>query len=282
MPSTQVKSVRDLAFSVALVAYDYDYPDRVPHQRLAFRGFEAVRAVGMITGLRQRRVPPLAPSPAELSTKQTPNRAIGLWVGMRPSTKTDYGLTRSRRGQCVNDYSGSPDIACDARALRVITIISDTHVQFYCLVDEEEGLCSAYRITRDEVFFFQEYRIDDDRDKDGRRRLWSRKAQQTLRALGTVVTIDSEQAVEGRDADGAEDQADETEDADEVGNEQQRVIHASGNDGGLSLVAYTQPTTAPPVEYTILYKLASGIEVLSGEECEAAIQQFYVSLSLKC
>lgn len=73
-------SAQDLAFNVALVAYDYDYPKRVRRQLLAYCKIGKLSTTDKSADLLQRRVPNIAPGEAEVSSRSKSN--IGLWVGM--------------------------------------------------------------------------------------------------------------------------------------------------------------------------------------------------------
>lgn len=150
----------------------------------------------------------------------------------------------------------------------IVDFSGGKRTSYYCLADEVDGLCSAYQVTTDEVFFFPEYRNDTIRDKQERRFNWSSKARDAHRCRTASRRSEITCAVN---------QVDRIEDKSWVLEEQgrNRVVSES-NIQVKATEAHAIPTNTIEI-FTALHKLAGGLEVLSNEECEAAIQQFKVS-----
>lgn len=257
MPSERMEFTQKLVFNVGIVAYEYKYAGRVQYQRLAFRGIGKLAMANRDDELRRRRVPDVVPSAAEVSTEAASR--VGLWIGMRPSTLHASDSPQSRGGESVNDYSGYRPILHDPKALRVIALIGSAgmYTKYYCLADEKDGLCKAYHIPLQDVFFFSEYRDDTLRDKDRRKIGWSRRAREACKARNVTGSCTL--------------QAEESEDEDANNNPTSKTPVKVRTEAVEAEVA-TQPE-----HYKMLHKLASGTEVLSIEECGVAIQQFRVS-----
>ena len=179
MSSTISKSIDQLAFNVSLVAYDHGLSskDLPAGQRLGFREIKRNKKLTDLNDDDDYTVPPVKPTPSELSIDQT--EFVGIWVGMRPSTaehkSTNEGpSTKGRSVKTLALKGGYTIIDTDPKALRVVVPMNKETASYYALADQDpSGLCSAISIVITDVFFFSQFRNDELTDTAKRKSEWS-------------------------------------------------------------------------------------------------------------
>ena len=263
MTSSRVKGNDELAFNVQLVAYDHGIENRVQSQQLGLTELKRNTKIGDVDGDNYTR-PPLTPTHEELSTDRS---AIGaIWVGMRPSNASEYlkNPSEKSKGCSVNTIGVKVELVVlkqDDQALRVVAPMDRETASYYALVDQKDGLCTGVSVVITEVFFFPEFRVDEDTSNQKRKSSWSdlvRKAINPLvvvaprRALSTelssVIGTDLEVGQEGLITNALE------------------IINAADTDGFVG---------SPP-ENTSLAKLATSTTKLTVEDCKAALDELLV------
>lgn len=126
--------------------------------------------------------PPFKPTDAEVDCTSADPKSVGLWVGMRPNGAerfTREALTGYMDGQSVQSSSSKSVtiIPHQDDAVRVIVPPSDfQHATFFALINPDaQGLCEAVECKQDEVFYFEQYRNDQEKSLEKRKANWNRK-----------------------------------------------------------------------------------------------------------
>lgn len=175
----EFKSTKELAFNIARIAYDYNYPDRTPNQTLVVSKFTKLMgadkfAIMLANG--EVTSPPLHPSDAEVDeSKKSAYR--GLWVGMRPSQASQWtpeALTKMRKEQAENEPTKKPSksgrrgpaaaskLPAGARTPRKGSSIEDTKGGgFFLLVQDKNALRVVAPIGKDNANYYALINQDD-------------------------------------------------------------------------------------------------------------------------
>jgi len=206
-------SADEAAYNFALVAYKHGldkdtYTDRLLRVRnIGRNSLETETTKGTEIG-----VPDLAPTEAELDIPHNFANVV-LWVGMRPEDAERYQAKQSRKtipatedgeeqsptpgasvapkkvGQNVNNIETPTVLQSDSEALRVVLELKagSGQRQFFVLVNPDaDGLCDTYKIKKESVFFFKQFRDDNQTNVENRRTEWPKIAQQHVdRILNT-------------------------------------------------------------------------------------------------
>lgn len=208
-------SADEAAYNFALVAYkhglDQDtYTDRLLKVRnIGRNSLETETTKGIEIG-----VPDLAPTEAELDIPENFANVV-LWVGMRPEDAERYQAKQSRKtiaaieddeeqpepptpgafvvpkktGLSVSNIETPTVLESDSEALRVVLELKagSGQRQFFVLVNPDaDGLCDTYKIKKESVFFFKQFRDDNQGVVENRRTGWPKIAQQHVdRILNT-------------------------------------------------------------------------------------------------
>ncbi|EXJ85719.1 hypothetical protein A1O1_06087 [Capronia coronata CBS 617.96] len=175
-----------LAFNLALVAYDYKFEERKPNQLLSVRHFvKQPQISGLLAqGTSNIVVPRIQPSEEEKS--QRDDSIVGVWVGMRPSwvdQNLNDNTVKAGKGSSVSSNKGFPLVQFDKTALRVVVPLGKKTANYYSLVNPMQGLCTAYHKPIEEVFFFPEFRDDAATSAHARRESWERRHETRARSV---------------------------------------------------------------------------------------------------
>ncbi|ETN36977.1 uncharacterized protein HMPREF1541_07965 [Cyphellophora europaea CBS 101466] len=279
MAASVIKSVDQYAFNVSLVAYDHGI-ENVPHsQRLGFKDIKRNTKLSTLDD-SQFRVPPSEATPQELSIDQSEN--VGVWVGMLPVTgrskaanenaSTKTAGEKSTKGKSVNTLAlqgGYKVLSTDSKALRVVVPTNKDTASYYALADQDEtGLCDGLGIVVNDVYFFPQYRNDDQTDKNKRKSEWSelvRKVSNPEKKITYSKHYDKTKfQVSPKRA---------------LTNELSSIINTflAGGDStilqsAIDLIdkADTDGAFMPPPSNRHIFKFSSSRVPMTGEECEAA------------
>lgn len=94
----------------------------------------------------------------------------------------------------IQSASAVPKLTNLADALKVVVIKGKPLSVFYGMVNQEGGLCEAINIDADEVFFFEQYRIDNLTDMSQRKARWSELIRANTGGYTTTDFLDGRQA----------------------------------------------------------------------------------------
>lgn len=262
MASSPVKSTKSLAFHESLIAYDFNYPERIPNQKLAVKEFVRVRVLDYSLPRQLVNAPDVRPTETELSPNN--DELTGLWVGMRPSINYNIRRSQAEENISVNSNPGYQTIKHDLNALRVIARVNKSSTLYYCLGDQKHGLCTAYHIYKEDVFFFEEYR--DDTATQGRLGRWAQKVRDTCKVQQGITQQRDDSLMPKAERSPLPDTDVDTS------------MMGSATDTTNGVLEETEPVKEE--QKTILYKLVTSNTVLSLQECELAIRELNVSISL--
>lgn len=262
MASSQMVLTNNRVSNTRGVAYEFKYHNRILNQMLVVREIATKTRSDHAFEKSLIRAPDVHPTEAELSFKD--DLIIGLWVGIRFLVDYDFGLPPAQDGSGADQYLGGRTIEHDSDILRVIARTCGANTNYYCLANQKGGLCTAYRISIKEIFFFDEYRDDTVTTTWRRKAAWSE-------IVGTAYKVQKE-ILQPKDSEPTL-QSSGTQVHDEDTNTDASPFATGTNNG---VTEETQPVRGE--QRTGLYKLATSNEVLSLPECEQVIQELYVSI----
>lgn len=211
---TAKPSADEAAYNFALVAYKHGLDEDTYTNRLL-----KVRNIGRnsleteTTKRTEIGVPDLVPNEAELDIPDSFANVV-LWVGMRPRDAERYQAKQSRKtiaatedgeeqpespssapkkiGQSVSNIETPTVVESDSEALRVVLDLKrgSGQRQFFVLINPDaNGLCDTYKIKKESVFFFKQFRDDNQGVVENRRTGWPKLAQQHV---DRVLNVDLE------------------------------------------------------------------------------------------
>lgn len=283
MPPPKVKSPSELAFNLRLVAYDFGlkgFEDRLPNQRLGFRKLSRSKQLQPLFQNGTPTIPNIKPTAEETDTTQA--QFVGVWVGMWPPAAGNY-TTRAAaggtKGGSVDRNKGYTKIPRDPHAVRVIAPIDRTTATYYGLVEPQGGLCEAYTIPIDEVFFFSEFRDDSATSFQSRKDTWARKVREACHLQQRVTSSTDGDEPEFR-----------VEPDPDLGNEFSTLVGTNLPGNGPEVLQQPMDTIMhaggdnaydPQHKNEHLCKMITP-EVLTLEEAASALQEFLVSNPMTC
>jgi hypothetical protein len=245
------KSIDQLAFNIVLVAYDHGLDDELVFsgQRLGFG--EIKRSIRLSKSL-DYEIPPVKPSDAELAFHAAEN--VGIWVGMIPTQRQIPAVVGKNRGKCVNTLD--PEgvnfnlLPTDQTALRVVAPVNKKSASYYALVDpDDQGLCRGLLVDVSEVFFFSQYRDDNETAVATRKAAWPA----IVRRVANSEKVDEEDSDSDSDASDLE--------------ERTQLSNAVNTD------TPTQPTESKMKFVDVL----DSTRQMSDRECKEALRELSVS-----
>ncbi|KAF2716722.1 hypothetical protein K431DRAFT_307562 [Polychaeton citri CBS 116435] len=201
---TNPKAISEYDFTVHLAAYDSGLEERVPKQLLRYGTLEkkrdrTSRVVAVLAAYNSPTRPSMEPNPQELAVDaEDPNQKLALWVGMRPACarvlydgdnkeqnsggKMQSTKLTAKKGVSINNLRTTELATTDQTALRVVCPRSKETVVYYALVheDEQTKICDGVMVDISQVYFFPEYRNDDDTAVSERKSNWPKKVFELL------------------------------------------------------------------------------------------------------
>lgn len=266
MASTKAKSHKDLAFNLSLAAYDFDYPERVPNQRLAVKELleDPAGTAHHVLAMKPSNVAKLLPTQAELAFNE--DSITGIWVGMWLTTAPNLNNLKRMTISNVEQYTGQLLIKRKSNALRVIAITGNSSPRYFCLLSPKDGLCTAHSISVEEVFFFEEYRDDTASPLEARRQTWNNKVRDACKQGEEILISDSDEPLAQRVSGSVQKTSANKEKSDSV-------VETSSS-------TISKTISVAVEERTAMYRLATSNKVLDLQQCEQAIQEIYVSTEI--
>lgn len=179
------------------------------------------------------------------------------------------------KGQSVQSVAarGFEVIQTDPKALRVICPRGRLTASHYGLLDQVGGLCSAYAVPREQVFYFPEFRDDTIATFPGRETAWSNKVKEVTNAKDEEPRTSNDTSLE-------------VVPQRSLSNDMKRMLdsyESSHDPTYLDQVLDTirevdrEGIVPPPDANPALVKLLQTENVLDLEDCRAALEQILVS-----
>ncbi len=166
---------KEYAVNFAGVRYDFAGEENIWENRTPMMTFyvakgsltngssQAVKAAGdKEQFIAQGKTP--VPFPADQELEFTSGLKV-MWVGMRPENAAHHKTVACRisgtRGKLISDSSMTID--WDSNALRVVCPFDKITASYYALYDyNDDGICKGVQVENSTVFFFPEFRKDEE------------------------------------------------------------------------------------------------------------------------
>lgn len=177
------KDSSSYAYNVSGIAYEHSLPDSDLVERIVVSSLSSKP----LSGQTDVVIPSPSASPEELALSDDLQYSA-MFVGLLPHNAAEFspkslnekrkeGTPRKRtRGGTIKNASSAFIVPFDGKALRVVVSLkpeASTMIKFYALINQKEGVCTGYNVSRDEVFFLPRFRDDSLTSVEERRSKWT-------------------------------------------------------------------------------------------------------------
>ncbi|KAL8838982.1 MAG: hypothetical protein Q9176_004788, partial [Flavoplaca citrina] len=164
----------DYAFNYHAIAYDHGLTNRQHRVKLRVRGHSNLTldfGNRTVQG-RAYHTPPTQPSPEEGELGE--GGEVMLFVGYAPTTFTPNAADSRKSRSKISLLKKPRVVSFDPQVLRIVVTLSSEMAYTHALVDQKDGLCSAWRHPNDRCFFFPEFRDDELTTISERKSAWNK------------------------------------------------------------------------------------------------------------